>query len=410
MRAIVVGAGMVGLSCAWFLQEEGAEVTVVDREGVAAGASWGNAGWLSPSLTVPLPEPSVLRYGLKALLDHRSPLYVPVRVDTRLWRFLLAFARSCTPKRWHRGMAAYRPLNELALDAFDALEVGGVQARSNPASIFAAFADDREAEGLLDELRLVAGTGQAVDIELLTGDQARARQPLLSDAIALAVDVRAQRFINPGAYVGALADAVRARGGEIRSGATVTGVRRDGDRVLVETGNGTDPLHADAAIVATGAWLPRLAAPHGVRTLVQAGRGYSFSVETETPVRTPLYFPGARVACTPLNGRLRVAGMMEFRGPDDPLDPRRVAVIEQATRPLLRGVDWSSRRDEWVGPRPVTPDGLPVIGPTATKGVFVAGGHGMWGITLGPLTGRLLARQVATGRVAPELAPFDPLR
>src|SRR5690606_21525347 len=128
---------------------------------------------------------------------------------------------------------------------------------------------------------------------------------------------------------------------------------------------------------ATGAWLPRLAAPHGVRMLVQAGRGYSFSVETETPAQTPLYFPGARVACTPLDGRLRVAGMMEFRGPDDALDQRRIAVIEAATKPLLRGVDWSSRRDEWVGPRPVTPDGLPLIGPTATKGVFVAGGHGM---------------------------------
>ncbi|UGS35660.1 D-amino acid dehydrogenase 1 [Capillimicrobium parvum] len=400
---------MVGLSCAWFLQEAGVDVVVLDRTGVAAGASWGNAGWLSPALTVPLPEPAVLRYGLKAMADHRSPLYVPARVDPRLWRFLLEFSRHCTPRRWRSGMAAYRSLNEQALAAFDQLEAGGVRARSQPASIFAAFARDREAEGLLDELRLVAGTGQQIEIELLTGNQARERQPLLSDAVTLAVDVRSQRFINPGAYVAALADSVRARGGQIREGVTVHALRDAKPGVLVET-DGAAPLHGEAAVIATGSWMPQLAAPHGVRTLVQAGRGYSFSVETDPPAEGPLYFPGARVACTPVDGRMRIAGMMEFRRADDPLDARRIGVIEAATRPLLQGVDWSSRRDEWVGPRPVTPDGLPLIGATSTKGIFVAGGHGMWGITLGPLTGRLLAHQITTGRTPVEIVPFNPLR
>ncbi|MFN8202850.1 MAG: FAD-dependent oxidoreductase [Solirubrobacteraceae bacterium] len=410
MRAVVIGAGMVGLSTAWFLQQEGVEVTVVDRTGVAAGSSWGNAGYLSPSMTVPLPEPSVLRYGLRSLLDHRSPLYVPARVDARLWRFLLGFARHCTPRRWRSGMAAYRAVNEQALAAFDQLEAGGVQARSNPSSIVASFTDAHEAAGILDELRLVAGTGQEVEMELLTGEQARARLPLLSEAITLAVDVRSQRFIDPGAYVGALAESVRARGGDIRDGVTVRAVRGAGAGVVVEAEAG-EPLTADLAVIAAGAWLPALARPHGVRTMVQAGRGYSFSVATDPPATAPLYFPGARVACTPVDGRLRVTGMMEFRGPDDPLDRRRIEVIEAAARPLLRGVDWSSRRDEWVGPRPVTPDGLPLIGATRTDGVYVAGGHGMWGITLGPLTGRLLASQICNGARPPaETVAFDPLR
>jgi D-amino-acid dehydrogenase len=107
---------------------------------------------------------------------------------------------------------------------------------------------------------------------------------------------------------------------------------------------------------------------------------------------------------------MRVAGMMEFRGPDDPLDRRRIEAIEAATRPLLRGVDWSGRGAVWVGARPVTAGGLPRIGATRTKGVFVAGGHGMWGITLGPLTGRLLSEQIATGRTPAEIVAFDPLR
>jgi D-amino-acid dehydrogenase len=147
-----------------------------------------------------------------------------------------------------------------------------------------------------------------------------------------------------------------------------------------------------------------------VRIPVQAGRGYSFSVPVERMPRGPLYFPVQRVALTPLGERLRVAGMMEFRRPDDPLDPRRVSAIVDAVRPLLTGVDLDDRRNEWVGSRPCTPDGLPLVGPTASPRVFVAGGHGMWGIALGPITGQLIAQAVLKGETPPELAPFDPLR
>src|SRR5690606_21101577 len=128
----------------------------------------------------------------------------------------------------------------------------------------------------------------------------------------------------------------------------------------------------------------------------------------------PVYLPTQRVACTPLGDRFRVAGMMEFRRADAPFDPRRVDAIVKASRPMFRdlatgtGVDLDDRVDEWVGSRPCTPDGLPLIGRTRSRRVHVAGGHGMWGVTLGPATGQLLAAQVATGEAPPELAPFDP--
>jgi D-amino-acid dehydrogenase len=147
-----------------------------------------------------------------------------------------------------------------------------------------------------------------------------------------------------------------------------------------------------------------------VRSVVQAGRGYSFSVPVEHVPSGPVYFPAQRVACTPLGGRLRVAGMMEFRRPEAPLDARRIRAIAEAARPLLRGADLDARQDEWVGSRPCTPDGLPLIGATRSPRVFVAGGHGMWGITLGPATGRLLAETIVTGERPAQLAPFDPLR
>jgi D-amino-acid dehydrogenase len=111
-----------------------------------------------------------------------------------------------------------------------------------------------------------------------------------------------------------------------------------------------------------------------------------------------------------MGDRLRVAGMMEFRGPDEPLDPRRIRAVADAVRPFLRGIDLRERHDEWVGSRPCTPDGLPLVGRTTSPRVYAAGGHGMWGIALGPLTGQLLAEAITTGRTPAALLPFDPLR
>lgn len=406
----VVGAGMVGLATAWFLQERGASVTVYERDGVAAGSSWGNAGWLTPSLVAPLPEPAVLRYGLTAVLDPSSPVYLPVRADVGLLRFLASFARHSTHRRWRRGMAALVPLNERALGAFDTLAAGGVTAgtvRSEP--FLAVYRSERRRESLLTELRHIRDAGLTdVRYHVVMGAEARAMEPLLTAAAGAAVRIWGQRYLNPPEYVRSLATAVRARGGGIAEGSGVTGLRATGDGVVVTTG--ADEHRHDAVVLATGAWLGTLARRFGVRQPVQAGRGYSFSVPVERLPGGPLYFPAERVACTPLGDRLRIAGMMEFRRPDDPLDPRRITAIVDAVRPFLSGVDLDDRRDEWVGSRPVTADGLPLLGRTASPRVFVGGGHGMWGIVLGPLTGQLLAETVLTGETPPELRPFDPLR
>ena len=137
-RVAVVGAGMVGLSTAWFLQEHGVHVTVMDRRHVAAGSSWGNAGWLTPSLTTPLPEPGVFTYGLRAVFNASSPVYVPLRPQRKLLRFLAGFALHSTEPRWNRAMRAYAPINAMALEAFDELADGGVQARTQDADPFLA--------------------------------------------------------------------------------------------------------------------------------------------------------------------------------------------------------------------------------------------------------------------------------
>ncbi|MFK5633072.1 NAD(P)/FAD-dependent oxidoreductase [Ornithinimicrobium sp. LYQ103] len=410
-RVAVVGAGMVGLATAWFLQERGVEVTLLDRRGVAAGASRGNAGWLTPAIATPLPEPAVLRYGVRAVVSASSPVYVPPSADPRLARFLAGFVRHSTHGRWHTAMQALLPLNERSLGAFAHLTEHGVGAPTYPAApVLAAYRDAAAVAGLTEEFRRIEAAGGNVDHELIPGDEARRLEPALSGTVRAAVLIHGQRYLRPTEYLTALAAAVKDRGAELLTGHEVLGTTDLGSHgVRVETTGAGTGVH-DAVVVATGAWLCDLVSQHGVRHVVQAGRGYSFSVEAEHMPGGPVYLPEARVALTPLGDRLRVAGMMELRRPDAAFDPRRITAIVDSVRPLVRGVDLEDRQDEWVGSRPVTADGLPLVGRTGSPRVFAAGGHGMWGMTLGPITGQLLAEQVVTGAVPAALAPFDPLR
>lgn len=409
-RVVVIGAGMVGLATAWHLQQRDIEVVVLDRSGVAAGSSWGNAGWISPGLAIPLAEPSVIKYGITSLTDKHAALYVPFKFDPKLWRFLTGFARRCTMKSWRATMADYVPLNRLAVDAFDELTAGGVTGTVHDAPIMAAFLTEAKAAGLIREIDLIHEAGLELDTEVIDGDTLRRELPIVSSHVQTAIRINGQRYINPGEYVDSLAAAVQDRGGEIHSGASVRALRQGPGGFTAEMFGG-EPVRGDAVVIATGAWMPELAKQYGVKVQLRAGRGYSFSVPVSNPpVPCSVYFPHERIACTPIGDRLRVAGTMEFRDVDAPLDMGRVDAIVENGKPLLSGVDWNDKHDVWVGGRPVTVDSRPLIGATRNPDVYVAGGHGMWGITLGPLSGRLLAEQIATGAVPDLLRPFDPLR
>ncbi|WP_322937743.1 NAD(P)/FAD-dependent oxidoreductase [Nocardioides bizhenqiangii] len=420
--------GSSGSATAWFLQERGVAVTVYDSDHAAGGASWGNAGWLTPALAAPLPEPDVLRYGLKSVLTPSSPVYVPPRLDPSLWWFLAGFARHSTLPRWQRGMAAYAPFNRRAIRAFDDLADAGATPRARQAGPFlACYRTSADAGAMLTELRRIKEVGQSAHYDYLTGPQVRRAQPAVSDAVEAAVLIHGQRYIHPPQFVRALAHSVVDRGGKLRESVRISDVETESNAAWLRDSEGARHRH-DAVVLATGAALSRLARRFGVKKVVHAGRGYSFTVTGDRVPDSPVYFPDQRVACTPLHEPtapdhqpgapadadgpplLRVAGMMELRRPDEPLDQRRIRAIVEATRELLPGVDFDRRSDEWVGSRPCTADGLPLIGATRSPRVFVAGGHGMWGVVLGPVTGKLLAEQIVTGSSPGVLTPFDPLR
>lgn len=413
--AIVVGAGFVGLCTALHLRHAGIDVTVVEADHAGAGASWGNAGWLTPEIATPLPEPSILKTGVKALVSANSPLYVPIRADLNLFRFLTGFLKNSTASTWRKGMAALMPLNDLTMESFDELETLGVQETTHPTEFIAAFAEAGQEKGLLQEFDDIRAAGYAVDATPLSGDEVREYAPAVSANVATGIRLGGTRYINPPTYVAALQSACESAGVALRTARATqvdggTPTRQAHVTITDANGTGAETLTADVVVVATGADLPQLLRPFGVKTVIQAGRGYSFTVPVDPMPEVPLYFAHERVACTPLGDRYRVAGMMEFRRHGEPLDPRRIQAIVRATEPLLAGADFTDRIDEWVGSRPVTPDGLPLIGPTRSPRVIAAGGHGMWGITQGPLTGKLITQYVTSGEVPQMLLPLDPLR
>jgi D-amino-acid dehydrogenase len=414
-HVVVVGAGFVGLSTAWYLQEAGVKVTVVDRGGVAAGSSWGNAGWLTPALTLPIAEPAIFKNGLKMMLDPASPLYIPLKADAKLLRFLIGFAWHSTPRKWEEAMRVYSEIGATGLDAFDEIAQAttagpGVQELTKPADPFlTGFTSLKDRDGLLHEFEMIEKTGGEVDYELLTGDELRGIEPTLSNKVAAGVAIKNQRYLNPPKFMESLAESVVARGGDIIGNFNVTDVRDNGKSVTIIGSEGRS-ITADHVVLATGAWMTDMANKFGVNVVVQAGRGYSFTVEPEDMPTHPIYFPAQRVACTPLGDRFRIAGTMEFRDVNHKLEPKRIEAIVAAATPVYKGINWENRKEEWVGGRPCTADGMPLVGQTGSARVSVGGGHGMWGVALGPLTGKILAAQI-TGQQAPSSARhFNPLR
>jgi len=404
--AIVVGGGIVGLSTAWFLQERGVEVTVVDRAGVAGGASWGNAGLIAPGL-VPLHEPAMLRHGLSSLVRPTGLPGDAAVADPALGGFLARVAANRRWSSWTRAVRANLPFTEESVDAFEVLTANGVDSPIVAASVVAAFRTMRQAEGLLGVLDRLAEVGTPVTHTGLFGSAVRDQVPLASPELAVGVCIEDQRYVDSTDFTKALARSVVARGGVLHT-LDATDVQAHRGGVSVRTGAGPR-LEADAVVFATGAHLPYLAARCGVRQRLRTSHGFSLTVPVDRRVPSPIYLPEAGVTCTPCENGMRVATTVGFRSATR--DPSaRVRSVVVAVRPLLDGVRWHERGEVRNGVNVTTADGRPLIGATAAPGVYVAGGHDMWGFAHGPVTGRLLAELITTGRQPASLRAFDPRR
>ena len=409
---LVVGGGVVGLCVAYYLAAQGVPVEVVERRSVASGASWGNAGWVVASHSAPVPAPGVIRYAASSLGRPDSPLYVRPLPDPAFLRWLWRFWRSSSSSVFRDGYAAVAELNRPTFDLFDELAEAGVDTTLTRPGLVHAFLSTSQARHHLGVQRSMADGLYDLPEGVVTGDDAPSLDPSLSSAVRAAYLVEGEGVVDPGRFVNALAEAVTKLGGRVNEKVEATGFRRtNGTVVAAQTETGEIPC--SGVVVAAGMWSRALLRMLGHHLPLQAGKGYSFSIELDPAPRHALYFGDKRIVASPIGGATRIAGTMELSGNNNDLDWRRIVAIARGSRhylgPWFRHPDElvGLIRDPWVGGRPFLPDGLPVIDRLPDdQNVFIATGHGMLGVTLGPATGKSLTTYILTGHRPAALTPF----
>jgi D-amino-acid dehydrogenase len=407
----IIGGGVAGVCSAYYLTEQGARVTLVDQGDIAAGSSYGNAGLIVPSHSLPLAAPGALASGLRWLLDPESPFYIQPRLDLALLGWVLRFTAACTESRMRQSIPVLRDLGQASralhaqLAALDGMDYGyaarGLLMLYNTRRGFAAGQEEAQ---LLTEFGLTT--------EVLDGAQARQREPVIRPEVLGAVRFPGDAHLTPALFMSQLARRVEAAGANILTRTEVLGFETGGRTVKrVRTTRGD--FAPRQVVLAAGAWSPVLARQLRLNVPIQAAKGYSLTLQGASANPASAMLLGeARVAVTPMVSPhgpvLRLAGTLELAGLNFSINQRRVDAIRRAARDYLAGVDEMEPVEIWRGLRPCTPDGLPIIGrPQSLENLIVAAGHGMLGMSLGPITGQLVA-QLASGR--PPALDLYPLR
>ncbi len=420
MRVAVIGGGVIGLCVAHYLERGGADVVLLERDLMGGGCSKGNGGWVCPSISRPLPAPGLTLTSLRWMLRADSPLYIKPSAMPRLMGWLWAFRGYCNAESYAAGVAALAALNAATDRLYRGLAEDGMEFERAESGTILAYDDEselRQTEELLTRL----GEERVGPVDVLDRDALAEAEPDLRGGL-IGLRMRGDTHVRPESLCAELAASLEARGVEIRTGQRVVGFTPEAGRVRMAltaaagSGNAANGeragLGADLFVLAAGAETAALVATLGRKLPVQAGKGYSITVRNaRVRLSQPLHVTPARIGFTPFHGAVRVIGTMEFSGINQRLDPRRIAILERAARRYLPGALEGTERADWVGMRPVTPDGLPAIGRLpGFPNVYVATGHQMLGVTLAPSTGHALAQLVLEGRSETDLTPFDPAR
>ena len=397
---LIVGGGVIGLCCGWYLSKAGRKVTILDRDPSRKSAcSDENAGMVVPSHFIPLAAPGVISQGLKWMLNSRSPFYMRPRLDPALWSWCWKFYRHSNARHVENSKSL---LSTLSLDS---------------RRLFLELADELDfdlatrgllmlcqTEAGLEEEAKVAAMAREVGVDAEVCDAARVHEldPDAKMDVVGGVWFSQDCHLDPLEFMEELRRGIRERGG-IFMDDEAKGYIRNSDQVIhVKTAKG-ERLRADQFVLAGGAWTPEMTHLLGLRLPMQGGKGYSLTLKkpAELP-RLCSLLKEARVAVTPMGGKLRVGGTMEICGTDLSVSRKRVqGIIESFCKffPAFKATDFEGIKP-WSGLRPCTPDGLPCIGPLpGLQNVTVATGHAMLGLSLGPVTGKLVTDLITQSKM-----------
>ncbi|WP_417799473.1 NAD(P)/FAD-dependent oxidoreductase [Tenacibaculum sp.] len=407
-HCIVIGGGIIGLSTAYYLQKEGHKVTVIEKSDFSSGASFVNAGIITPSHIVSLAAPGMITKGLKWMLSSTSPLSIKPRLDYDFLQWAWFFKQSATHKKVAASIPVIKNINLFSKELYEEIKTSkDFDFHYQHKGLMMYYKTDKMGEEEWNVGKL--GIKEGLKVEHLTPEDAQKLEPNIQLNIKGAVYYHSDAHMTPNEYMKQMKLYLEQNDVTFLSNEAVLDFHiSDGKVISISTGNNT--FVADEFILTTGSWTQKLAKKLGINIPVQAGKGYRINVTNNTGITIPAILTEAKVAVTPMNGFTRFGGMMEIAGINTKVNKKRVHAIVTASKSYYNNLNINQEEINKVetGLRPCSPDGLPYIGRLSkVKNVTVAAGHAMMGWSLGPATGKLVSEIINDKKTSLDIKPFN---
>ncbi|MFC4723252.1 NAD(P)/FAD-dependent oxidoreductase [Geojedonia litorea] len=410
-NVIVIGGGIIGLCSAYYLQKEGCQVTVVDQSNMDSGASYVNAGYLSPSHIIPLSAPGVMKKGIKWMFNSSSPLYIKPRLDTDFLRWTLAFNKSCNAGHVKKAIPIIKEISVLSQDLYD-----DIKTAEN-------FTFHYEKKGLLmlcqtekmleEEIKTVhLAQQEGLEAEEITLKELHKLEPNVTLNVKGAIYYKCDSHSTPNEFMNELKAYLKNTGVQFFANEKVEDIETNKDKITSVITN-KQKLSGDEFVLAAGSWSALISKKLDLKLLLQAGKGYRINTQQPTGIRIPSILAEAKVAVTPMNGFTRFAGTMEIAGINQNINKVRVEAIANAAHRYYPEIELTEQEKDNAacGLRPVSPDGMPYIGKSSKcENLTIATGHAMMGWSMGTATGKLVAETIIGKKPSLDMTMFNPDR
>ncbi len=409
---IIIGGGIVGLCSAYYLQKEGHEVTVIDKSDLSSGASFVNAGYITPSHIIPLAAPGMIFKGIKWMFNSSSPFYIKPRFDIDFLKWSWYFHRASTQKKVEKAIPVIKDINLLSRDLFESIKASGDLGdfHLERKGLLMLFKTDAAVE---EEMKVAEKARQlGLEVEFLNKQKLNAIEPNVNIEAKGAIHYECDGHMTPTEFMPKMIDFLQHKGVVIKTNEEVLNISISNDKIQ-KIVSSKESYKADEVVLAAGSWSGQLSKKLKIKLPLQAGKGYRINVEMPTGITIPAILMEAKVAVTPMKGFTRFAGTMEFSGINTTIRKERVQAIANAANNYYPEVEINATEMDKAksGMRPVSPDGLPYIGrcPEIHNLTF-ATGHAMMGWSLGPVTGKLVAEIIDGKKTSIDIGPFAPER
>ena len=393
-ETLIIGGGAIGICCAYYLSKLGKTITLVERNQICSGSSYGNAGLIVPSYSIPLAAPGVISRALKWMFRPQSPFYIKPRPDRHLLAWLWKFRGACNKRHQRRSIPVLHQLHAASLDMFDDLaKIEEMDFALEKKGLLELFHTRKGLDDGAKDIRLLQEF--AIENRIL---QKRELKEFIGEIRTTAVGgayLPHDAHLIPDRFVKQLARHIEKKGGRILTSCEALDFETSGRHVTsIKTTRGD--ILAEEIVIAGGAWSAKLARRLQLKLYMQPAKGYSITFKRPAVCPSlPVTLAEARVVLTPMAETLRIAGTLELAGFDQSINLGRVQAILKAVQAYLPDINPDALEliEIWQGLRPCSPDGLPYLGRAPRyDNVIIATGHGMLGISLAPISGKIVSQ------------------